>query len=95
MIKILHLVLYSDDQYFNQMYDILNNFYLRSGVFLQKDLYRGRNYDKDFEIFNVPWDVMLDIAYDLLPPSVKYDLTTQKGYLCNNIIDFNCWLLSH
>ena len=73
--------------------DILNNFYLRSGVFLQKDLYRGRNSDKDFEIFNVPWDVMLDRAYDLLPPSVKYDLTTQKGYLCNNIIDFNVYYL--
>ena len=27
MIKILHLVLYSDDEYYNQMYDILNNFY--------------------------------------------------------------------
>ena len=71
----------------------LKAFYDESGNFLRKSPTMGRNEDSDFAIFNRSWDEMLDKAYDLLPSYVKYDLTTRKGELCDDIRDFNVYYM--
>ena len=71
----------------------LKAFYEESGNFLNKTPNSGRNYDRDFTIFNRSWDEMLDAAYDLLPSYAKYDLTTQKGELCDRITDFDVYYM--
>ena len=81
-------------------FDILSKFYMNSGNYLRKKVVEGININEvgritnlDFSIFNRTWTDMLDKAYDLLPSYAKYDLTTNKGYICSSIRDFNVFYL--
>ena len=84
MIKILHLVLYSDDQYFNQMYDILNNFYKHYEDYDNNDFFVKTYYYK----FNDTMTEDIEVIDNIINIKGDENLPHVPGILDKTLITF-------